>query len=78
QNSILFNNVFVDEESVVEGSLLFEGVRVGKGCRLTNCIVDKNVIIPDRERIGYEMEKDRKRFTVSEKGIVVVPKGYKF
>jgi glucose-1-phosphate adenylyltransferase len=40
--------------------------------------VDKNVIIPDRERIGYDMKKDRQRFTVSEKGIVVVPKGYRF
>jgi glucose-1-phosphate adenylyltransferase len=78
QNSILFNNVFVDEESVIEGSLLFEGVRVGKTCRLRNCIVDKNVIIPDNEQIGYEMEKDKQRFTISEKGIVVVPKGYAF
>jgi len=78
QNSILFNNVFVDEESVVEGALLFEGVRVGKACRLKNCIVDKNVIIPDREQIGYDLELDKKRFTLSEKGIVVVPKGFRF
>jgi glucose-1-phosphate adenylyltransferase len=78
QNSILFNNVFVDEESIVEDALLFEGVRVGKTCRLKNCIVDKNVIIPDHEQIGYDMEKDRQRFTVSDKGIVVVPKGFIF
>jgi len=78
QNSILFNNVFVDEESVVEGALLFEGVKVGKACRLKNCIIDKNVIIPDNERIGYELESDKTRFTVSEKGIVVIPKGYQF
>ena len=78
QNSILFNNVFVDEESVIEGTLLFEGVRVGKACRLKNCIMDKNVIVPDQERIGYDLEKDKARFTVSEKGIVVVPKGYRF
>ena len=70
--------MFVDEESVVEGSLLFEGVSVGKACRLKNCIIDKNVTVPDNERIGYDMEKDKARFTVSEKGIVVIPKAYNF
>lgn len=78
QNSILFNNVFVDEESVVEGTLLFEGVSVGKSCRLKNCIIDKNVIVPDREEIGYDIEKDKTRFSLSDKGIVVVPKGFRF
>jgi glucose-1-phosphate adenylyltransferase len=40
--------------------------------------MDKNVIVPDQEQIGYDLEKDKARFTVSEKGIVVVPKGYRF
>ena len=68
----------MDEESVVEGTLLFEGVRIGKACRLKNCIIDKNVIVPNNETIGYDLEKDKARFTVSDKGIVVIPKGYQF
>ena len=78
QHSILFNNVFLGDESSVYGSLLFEGVRVGKGCQLNNCIIDKDVCVPDGEIIGFNQEDDRARFTISENGIVVVPKGYDF
>jgi glucose-1-phosphate adenylyltransferase len=38
-------------------------------------IVDKNVKIPAGMEIGYDLDADRKRFTVSEGGVVVVPKG---
>ena len=54
------------------------GVQVGARARLRNCIVDKDVEIPAGERIGYDKEQDRARFVVSDKGIVVVPKGYRF
>lgn len=78
QESILFSNVFVDDEAIVEQSLLFERVYVGRGVRLNKCIVDKNVRIPDGEEIGINLEHDRKRFDVSPQGVVVVPKNYRF
>jgi glucose-1-phosphate adenylyltransferase len=78
QHSILSANVFVDDEATVYDSLLFNGVRVGKGARLQRCIVDKDVIIPNGETIGFDKAQDAERFTVSESGVVVVPKGYKF
>ena len=78
QHSILFPRVHVGDEAVVRESLLFEGVVVGDNSRLNNCIVDKNVRIPDGETIGLDPDRDAKRFTVSAKGIVVVPKGYRF
>lgn len=78
QESILCNNVFVDDESIVERSILFDGVRVGRGVRLSRCIVDKGVHIPDGERIGIDINQDRARFTVTESGVVVVPRLYKF
>lgn len=77
-HSVLFQNVFIDSGAIIEQSILFEGVKVGRGARLQNCIVDKNVSIPANEQIGYDLEKDRQRFSVSEAGIVVVPAGYKF
>ena len=78
QHSILSPNVFVDDEATVYDSILFNGVRVGKGVRLQRCIVDKDVVIPNGETIGYDRKQDAERFTVSESGVVVVPKGYKF
>ena len=58
--------------SKVEDSILFSNVTVGAGAKLKRCIVDKHVVIPDGETIGYDLERDRQRFTVTEKGVVVV------
>jgi glucose-1-phosphate adenylyltransferase len=68
----------VDDEALVRDSILFNGVRVGKYAKLQRCIVDKNVVIPDGEEIGVDRKRDAARFTVTEKGVVVVPKGYRF
>lgn len=78
QRSILFPQVTVEEEAFVQESILFQGVRVGEGARLNRCIVDKGVSIPAGEHIGHDLERDRERFTVSEEGIAVIPRGYRF
>ncbi len=76
--SILFSRIQVDEDAVIEDSILFDGVQVGAGARLRRCIVDKHVQIPPGERIGHDPAADAARFTVSESGIVVVPRDYRF
>jgi glucose-1-phosphate adenylyltransferase len=78
RHSILFPNVRVEEGSIVEHSLLFPGVTVGEGAHLRRTIVDKHVTIPPGERIGFNLGRDAARFTVSDGGIVVIPKGYVF
>jgi glucose-1-phosphate adenylyltransferase len=78
QHSILFPMVQIGEEAVIHDAILFDGVKVGEGAQLENCIVDKDVVIPPGERIGMDKEEDAARFTISPKGIVVVPKGYRF
>ena len=77
-HSILFHDIFIDDQAIVEHSILFSGVHVGVGARLQNCIIDKDVNIPADERIGYDLEKDSQRFTISDNGIIVVPSGYTF
>jgi len=77
-HSVIFKNVFVDDDAFVENSLLFDGVRIGKNAKINKCIIDKFVVIPDGEEIGFDLDKDRKRFTVSENGIVVVSKNTRF
>jgi glucose-1-phosphate adenylyltransferase len=78
RHSILFPQVQVHEHAVVEDSILFSGVSVGAGVQLRRCIVDKNVHIPPGERIGFDAAADAARFTRSESGITVIPKGYRF
>jgi len=78
QHSILFPNVYVGDEALLQDAILFNGVHVSDRVQLRRCIIDKHVRIPPDMQIGYDLEADRQRFTVSEKGIVVVPKGYRF
>lgn len=78
QNSILFENVYIDDEATVFGAILFNGVKIGKRAQIGKCIIDKHVEVPDDEVIGFDLEKDRQRFEVSPEGVVVIPKGYRF
>jgi glucose-1-phosphate adenylyltransferase len=75
RGSILSPNVRVHSYAHVEGSILFDGVDVGRHCRLRRVIVDKDVKIPQNTTVGYDLEQDRRRgFTVTEQGIVVIAK----
>jgi len=77
-HSVLFPSVFVDDAATVEDSILFSGVRVGEGAQLRHWLNDKEGRTPAGVRIGYDRELDAKRFTVTEQGIIVVPKAYAF
>ena len=73
--SILSPNVRVNSFALVENSILFEGVDVGRYCRIKNAIIDKDVKIPAHTTIGYDIEHDRQRgFIISDQGIVVIAK----
>jgi len=78
QHSILFPGVHVGDEAIVRDSILFNGVHVGDNARLQKCIIDKGVHVPAGESIGTDPDKDRERFTISPRGVVVVPKHYHF
>jgi glucose-1-phosphate adenylyltransferase len=77
ERSIVAPGVYVDHDAHVTDSILFNGVRVGAGARLHRCIVDKNVDVPERYRVGLDHDLDRDRFTVSEAGIAVIEKDRK-
>ncbi|MFQ5597337.1 MAG: glucose-1-phosphate adenylyltransferase [Nitrospiria bacterium] len=77
-HSILSHDIRVESGARVETSILFDRVRVGSGTHIRKSIIDKDVYIPPGTSIGWDEALDKKRFTVSEKGIVVVPKGYVF
>ena len=74
RNSVLSNDVIVDEGATVEGSVLMPGVRIGKGAVVRHAILDKNVVVRDGELIGVDRARDEERFKVSAGGVVVVGK----
>ncbi|MEM1024393.1 MAG: glucose-1-phosphate adenylyltransferase [Myxococcota bacterium] len=74
EESILGTDVRINSFSHVSQSILFDGVEVGRHCRIRRAIIDKNVVIPEGTTIGYDLDEDAKHFHVSPEGIVVVPK----
>ena len=70
--SILCPNVRVHSFCDIERSILMPGVRVGRHARLRRTIVDRDVFIPRGAMIGYDLEEDRRRHTVTDGGVVVV------
>ena len=76
RNSVIFPNVTVRSWATIEESVISEGVVVGRHSRIKKAIIDKRNTIPANTDIGYSPEEDRSRFTITPRGIVVVPKGY--
>lgn len=64
----------INSFSEVNQCVIMDNTVVGRGAKLFRCIVDKHVEIPPGDRIGFDPELDRKRFQVTERGLVVIPK----
>ena len=76
RRSILGHQVRVNSWAIVEESLLFDNVQIGRRARIRRAIIDKHVNVPEGMEIGYDLEQDRARgFTVTESGIVVIGPG---
>jgi len=76
RNSVLSYNVVVRSWATVDESVIMDNVVVGRNCKIRKAIIDKNNIIPAYVEIGYNPDDDRKHFTVTPRGIVVVSKGH--
>jgi glucose-1-phosphate adenylyltransferase len=77
QRSILSPRVTIHSYAKIENSILLSGVDVGRHAKIRKAIIDKDVQIPQGMEIGYDLEEDARRFTVTASGIVVVPKWIK-
>lgn len=71
-HSVLFSSVTVAEGTKVEDSVVLPEVQIGAECRIRKAVIDRGCIIPDGTVIGENFEEDRKRFRVTEKGVVLV------
>ena len=59
----------------LQESVIMDRVDIGRGTKIRRAILDKDVRVAPGAEIGFDLGKDRKRFHVSEGGIVVIPKG---
>ena len=71
---VLSNRVRVNSFSHIEECVVFENVVIGRHAKIRRAIIDKDVEIPAGTEIGYNLAEDKKRWYVSEGGIVVIPK----
>lgn len=58
--------------SEIQDSVIMPNVEIGRHVKLKRVVVDKGASIPEGMEIGFDLELDRKRFYVSEKGITLV------
>ena len=72
RNSVLGRNVHVHAGSLVEDSIVFDNCNIARRCKVRRAILDKNVALPEDTVIGYDLASDRKRYHVTDSGIVMV------
>ena len=75
RNSIVRSEVLLDDDVELDDCIVMDYVVLRKGVRLKRVIVDRYNTIDAGECIGYDVDVDRRRFTVTDSGIVVVPRG---
>jgi len=73
--SVISPRVKVNSYSTIEESILLDGVEIGRHAKVRRAIVDKGVKIAQNATIGFDIDRDRERFHVTDSGIVVVSKG---
>ena len=72
RESILFVSALVEERSEVFRSVVLPNVSIGRDCHINRAILDSGCVVPDGTRIGSDIEADRQRFHVTERGVVLV------
>jgi len=77
RNSVLGRSVFVHSWSQVEDSVVMDYSEIGRHARVRRAIIDKNVYVTEGDEIGYDLERDRQRFHVTDSGLVVIAKAPK-
>ena len=75
RQSVVGANCRLHAGAYVEGSVLMDGVQIGRGAVVRRAILDKNTVVPDGAHIGIDAEADRANYHVSDAGIVVLGKG---
>lgn len=72
RTSIIGRGVRIHSNASVEESIIFDNCDIGRRAKIRRAILDKNVRVPPDTTIGFDPERDRELYHVTESGIVVV------
>ena len=75
RRSVISPGVLVESGALVEDSVIMHDVVIGSRAVIRRAIIDKNSVVPPGAKIGVDPDSDARRFTCSEKGVVVIGKG---
>lgn len=75
RRTILRREVLIEEDVEIEDSIIMDHCVIRRGSRLKRVIIDRYNDIAPGTSIGFDPEVDRARYTRSEDGVVVLPKG---
>jgi len=78
RDSVIGPDVHIEVGSRIERSIIFDGVRIGRNVTIQKAVIDKRNVIPDNARIGVDHAWDSRHFSVSQEGVVVMPKSIPF
>ena len=76
RNSVIGRGVRINSGAAVEESVVFDNGNIGRRARVRRAILDKNAQVPEDAVIGYDLDRDRQLYYVTDTGIVVV-EGYR-
>ncbi len=75
RNSLIRREVIIEDDVELEDCVIQDYVWIKRGSRLRRVIVGQYNVIEEGSRIGYDLEADRRRYTVTAGGITVVGPG---
>ncbi|MCD6415606.1 MAG: glucose-1-phosphate adenylyltransferase [Planctomycetes bacterium] len=77
-DSVIGPDVRIEVGSRIEQSIILSETTVGRNAIIRRAIVDKRNHIPDNARVGVDTEWDRRHFSISDEGVVAIPKEVPF
>jgi glucose-1-phosphate adenylyltransferase len=72
ERCIVGYDVRVNSYCEVENSIIYNHVNIGRHSRIRRAIIDRHVVLPEHTEIGFDPERDRQRYFVTEGGVTVV------
>ena len=72
KKSLLSNSVSVEKHSFINQCVILPNVTIGSCCHLYNVLVMEDCVIPNNFSIGFDYEKDKNFYEISETGVRLV------